>query len=1019
MTLNQDFLRLLKEPDCIFVFNTETAKNCWAEWCVRNPEKSGVKAVDMERFSTWDSFKTEYFKSRGSGERLAPVPPLVRKFYASTLIAENSERVFLKSLIQKEYAKNSSQFTNWISSLLPSLDFWQKKFQAFKEEHSGYLDDDEDCDYGSLYSRYRDFLAKNLLYDPLWADKEFVPQGKKFLLFGCNLIQDFADYREYLENRPDVFLLATGIDFDKKYDCLKFPDSRTELRRILLKIRQLSIEENIDLSDIALVVPQIDIYRPYIERECSRYCIPVTIKSGKALSKYFGGRIFHLFKNCYDSDFSFETVRSVLTDTSLPWKADEEAVRKNLILEGSRLRCICNYEENGKKIDIWEEALGHAGDDEELSYYRRLRKDLVEICSSPDFAGIIEGWKVFKSDFLNENPIFTKEVDLVISRCVVILQELSETQREYCPKFNLVIKNPYEFFLSEIDSKIYALQNKNKNSLQVYKYKLSACAPFKYQFVLDSSQSNLDSPNKRLAFLSEKKRSDFKLTDEDSLNDCTQAYINSYAENSERVFYSYAEDSFSGFAIAHSGLLSSAEKNPWSDLDERDFNKRIAATFFTENEEVYGNEAEKDEGKFQVTESMSEEFKIWSAAKNGFFDKKKPLLSRKISEKIRQVLVTNRRSPESADEKINITQSDMKNFFPCPRKWLLKNVLAVKEEKLQTELIGPFDMGNLNHKILELFLKKYQADKRCLPISAESGFFPEEAKISECVSLCVDEAFSCQEFDFMQIPLVQKSFRSQKEKFVRTIMIFLRSFCKDEKFGGWTPVKVEEYLPKVSDCAGVSGTGDYFDWNYTGRFDCLLERDGRYAIIDFKNTVSAIPQAKDIRVSSDGRLGDFQMPIYARLVNAEAKKSAGENEDYFLDYACFYAIKDKAGEVSKRFALDKDADSEYQKKLDKYNEKIQDGKSAEEPKMPYDHPQIFYSDTLSALRRYSKKFTKLVKEGKFYPVDYDGGKSVEEDDDLCNKVSAEIDCKKCPFDSFCRYNFTVAPEKMQKDYDGE
>ena len=50
----------LKHKDTIFVFSTDVALVSWAEWCVKNPQASGVKAVALERFIAWDTFKEKY-----------------------------------------------------------------------------------------------------------------------------------------------------------------------------------------------------------------------------------------------------------------------------------------------------------------------------------------------------------------------------------------------------------------------------------------------------------------------------------------------------------------------------------------------------------------------------------------------------------------------------------------------------------------------------------------------------------------------------------------------------------------------------------------------------------------------------------------------------------------------------------------------------------------------------------------------------------------------------------------------
>ena len=56
--LIEDVLREnLDREDVVFVFPTDIALTSWAEHCVKDPCASSVKAVALERFIAWDTFK--------------------------------------------------------------------------------------------------------------------------------------------------------------------------------------------------------------------------------------------------------------------------------------------------------------------------------------------------------------------------------------------------------------------------------------------------------------------------------------------------------------------------------------------------------------------------------------------------------------------------------------------------------------------------------------------------------------------------------------------------------------------------------------------------------------------------------------------------------------------------------------------------------------------------------------------------------------------------------------------------
>ena len=84
-----------------------------------------------------------------------------------------------------------------------------------------------------------------------------------------------------------------------------------------------------------------------------------------------------------------------------------------------------------------------------------------------------------------------------------------------------------------------------------------------------------------------------------------------------------------------------------------------------------------------------------------------------------------RRTPNGSSSEdafaVKISQSDMRDFFPCPRKWIFKSVVKLREDSLDASLFEKYDQGNINHKILELLFKTFDT----LPVTDEDGTFGE------------------------------------------------------------------------------------------------------------------------------------------------------------------------------------------------------------------------------------------------------------------------------------------------------
>ena len=164
------------------------------------------------------------------------------------------------------------------------------------------------------------------------------------------LLEDFCDYEEALSDADNGVAVTLKENLAFRPRAYRFPDSRSELRRLLLHLRDLH-EHGVRWTDIAVSVPDLETYRPYLKRECELYCIPVNIRSGEPLTKNCAGMIFSQIHDCYASRFAYDSVRALLQNEYVPWKADITEVRENLIREGNRLRTVCGYEDGGAHID--------------------------------------------------------------------------------------------------------------------------------------------------------------------------------------------------------------------------------------------------------------------------------------------------------------------------------------------------------------------------------------------------------------------------------------------------------------------------------------------------------------------------------------------------------------------------------------------------------------------------------------------------------------------------------------------
>lgn len=1008
--ISDELIKLISEPDTVFVFPTDVVLNSWVDFLITHPELSGLSAVPMERFIAWDIFKGNYVKARQ--EDLTAIPSILRKLFVEDFIAKNAslpQEQRLQVIINPDdtMASNATSFADWLSSNLSSLHYWKKRIDQAQDY--GELDS-EDKDYLKLYESYRNFLQANSLFEPAWIEEiNFGEDKKHFCIFYPELLEDFRDYEETFSKSDNItiFTMPQNISSPTVHF---YSDSRKELRQTILKIIALNKKGLADFSEIALSVPGMDIYRPYLERELAQYGIPFVIKAGTSLTAGSAGKIFREINNCHQSDYSFDSLRSLLLDETVPWKDEIKQLKEDLIREGNRMRCVITIEK-----DIWKSSFDSKigrlktsiektqNEDRKKSYletleklqelenfYNNLRGKVEFFYKENTFAHIDKAWQAFKNDFLKEDSDFDENANLIIGRCISELREIVAIEKQYS-HCSLQIDNPFKFFLDIIDGKKYQPQT-DTTGLTVYPYKLSAAASYKYQFVIDASQDNLDIPFKRLTFLNGEKRRKLHLIEEDKTIRASEAFINLYAKTfpdteKEFVTFSAAEDTFSGFQIPHSSLNAVTEESQ----ELQDEIQRLNRLDFILAEKNY---LEKDGSlPAEITPHQKQQLLKWKASAIKEDDQYK--INAKIRSNIDYLLNEKRRdsqNPSQHEDRYFITaRGDLEKFFPCPRKWLLNSALRLSEDSLDTQLMQPYDMGNLNHKILEFFTEQF-IDKKLPWYDQENDVFmlnDEEYKID---LIPIVEKAIISPSDFRDCPVVIKVLTMQKVQIAEKLISFLKTMLvpyaskTDSKgsqifsgLGNCTVHSMEEYIVRSDEDKA---------FNYSGKIDLLLKTpSGQWMIIDYKNSSTSIPSVNP--PDENDIIGDFQMPLYVRLV----EKKGGS-----IPVAAFYSIKDGKNES----AID---DLKTETVKDEKGKAITDDNG--EPVRVQCKSQEQYERTLEVLDSYAELFDSTVKNGYFTPETSDSDK------DRLN-VKNYRDCIKCPYKKICRTTYTIGGKRIAK-----
>ena len=276
------------------------------------------------------------------------------------------------------------------------------------------------------------------------------------------------------------------------------------------------------------------------------------------------------------------------------------------------------------------------------------------------------------------------------------------------------------------------------------------------------------------------------------------------------------------------------------------------------------------------------------------------------------------------NKKVKITYSHMKSFFEDCHNFMCKYVLEIEEETNVADLTPPFLLGNLNHKILELFCKKLQSKNLSLKDNFDE---PQKELLQQSIHESIEIFFA----SALTKELINSSFQNLENNMSKIVEEFSKIFSDYEIYA---VEKSVSYYPE--NC-------DYF---FYGKIDCILKNaeTGEFVLIDFKSSKNAIP-TKNLFADDKNAIPDFQMPIYiyilenqknpikiencaffdlsekklypvtGNLVNAKSENNLEQTKERFLSLANFYANKVLSHDIDSEPAVEAWFDNYLRKSL--------------------------------------------------------------------------------------------------------
>jgi hypothetical protein len=876
-------LENINKPNSLFVFPTDIAASGWADHLLR----LNGGTVAMNKFIAWDDFKQNSIKSKVRNKK--SIPSVIRKIFVSRLVNENAEAAaqgktpVFSSLIKLQWAKQASQFTPWLTGILPQLGAWFSKVTGLttdnisgkEAETAAAKMEGDDKDMFTLIRRYALFLEEHNLFEPAWETPPFNNDGKEVFIFFPESLSDYGEYRQLLAESRHVTTISASNTDQLKSDTFFYTNSRSEIKEAALYIRALNENHGVRWDSIAVCIPNSENYEPYVLREFTNRNIPFVKRTSKLLSDYPAGGFFRSVLDCVSQDFPFSSLVSLIMNKNLPWKNDLPIER--LVQFGIDNNCLFSWTEeidgDEKYINVWEDAF-----DKPIRYYDRevreffndIKKRLQAFRRCESFNELRRQYFIFREYFFNMD-ICGKETGLILSRCISELMNLVEIEKSFP---DVKAADPFLFFTEYLDEVPY-LPQQELTGVAILPYKTAAAASFDCHIVLGAGQESLSVVYSRLNFLPWKKREELDITDEDA----SSGFINMHKFNSKIISAFFcSEQTFSGFAIPHSKINAPSEPRVCYSTDAA-FAGKFAQDYFDSENNLYSSleitNVNKDKPN-KLYENQINGFTNWKnrrGRESGYGEKWK------TGEKIKESIKTQ----FAKTGKYSVSATSLQKYYQCSFKWLFENIFAIENVQIETSLMAENLSGLVYHAILNNFFTELKNDAPLLePVKTDNGLFlpPYYRTLLE---QSVNKIFDC--FPLLDTDgsprmsaLTARLLRAGKDDFYYHLDRCLSQF--------------------ISYFAGYKVTGSECNYKYekdayilNGFVDCILkgnhEGTDKYVIVDFK--LKNMPARRDCTADEETPLTDFQLPMYITLIE--------KNEQFDVYTALFYSIKDQKPEV--------------------------------------------------------------------------------------------------------------------------
>ncbi|MFP4613075.1 MAG: PD-(D/E)XK nuclease family protein [Spirochaetaceae bacterium] len=814
--------RLTHDRSSVFVFPSEISAAFRRDEAAR---QGAARAVRSDRFISWDTFKEHTLQEPGGA---GPANRTTRMLFAAELLGDNARRPFLRRLVEPQYAGEADAFIPQIQNILPTLETLRRRVVRGRLEPRAARDVEE------LSRRYRAFLERHDLFEPAWEAHRFAPRGRRYLIFGPELVTDFADFEPALREHEAITLIpAAAVPETGRQGprVREYETARAEIRDASAELERL-LEEGVAASDIAVTICGEDAYRSYFTEACRRREIPVSFRAGAPLTDYPAGRFFENLRALPSSGFSLGAIQALVLDRAVPWN-NARALRA-LVRQGIARGCRRNFLEGGGMRDVWEPALEGEERAVPRRLYRSLRSRATALVEASDFELLrARLYELFNT--LLDTERWSETQLPVFQSCLDVLADLIEAER----RFALQPPRPYDLWLSALRARVYVPKDSG-GGIAVFPYRVAAGTRPAYHFLLNASQSAMQVVHAPYGFLREDEKEALGLED----RDFTSAYAAAYAASGDVIWAAYSRESFRGPQLPPAWFSERGLVLPVSgDEAAPDPYRRERGYFAASAEHPKRTYPHQLEGLSFMT--------------NGGFSPRTPDFSRKTlaDDTLLQEVLARRRRRE--DGRLRISPSDVGGYRHCPFGFLLSGLLGLDETEYLVGARNAADIGTMYHVGLERLYRK---------IRERDGVFRnhEVGRYHDWVAETARDA--SEEWARRNTALSPAEVPAHRLKLEESMHNLIDADA--ERFDGWRIEALECY--EHGELSGDAVLG--------GRMDRIMQptdSDSAAAVVDYKK--GRLPSGKAFRVDPEAptELSEIQLPLYAEVLRRLGRKVVG------------------------------------------------------------------------------------------------------------------------------------------------